>query len=339
MHTSTPRMRAAVTAEHQLPSRRLAWTIFGVLVLLMVVDYVDRQVIVSMFPHLKAQWSSPTTQLGSLVSIVSIVVALGTVPLSLLADRWSRVKSIVADGGGLELRDDRVRLRAQLRDTCSWRAGFVGLGEAAYGSAGAALLASIFPARLRSTVLGAFLGAGLVGLGARRRDWVASSPSTGDGVRASASSVFRDSLLAMLRAGLSCATKRACAAPAHARPASDRAARASRRGAAASAHRHLSPASAQGLQLLVVSTIWAWTPSFFNRYYGLAPDQAGYQDRTGRAAGQRRFGRLEPARRSAGAARPVARACTCRSPPPCSRRVFMCSAFGALRARARRSSR
>jgi predicted MFS family arabinose efflux permease len=30
-----------------------------------------------------------------------------------------------------------------------------------------------------------------------------------------------------------------------------------------------------GLQLLVVSTIWAWTPSFFNRYYGLAPDVAG----------------------------------------------------------------
>ena len=29
-----------------------------------------------------------------------------------------------------------------------------------------------------------------------------------------------------------------------------------------------------GLQLLVVSTIWAWTPSYFNRYYGLAPDQA-----------------------------------------------------------------
>jgi MFS family permease len=30
-----------------------------------------------------------------------------------------------------------------------------------------------------------------------------------------------------------------------------------------------------GLQLLVVSTIWAWAPSYFNRYYGLAPDVAG----------------------------------------------------------------
>ena len=30
-----------------------------------------------------------------------------------------------------------------------------------------------------------------------------------------------------------------------------------------------------GLELLVVSTMYAWLPSYFNRYYGLAPDQAG----------------------------------------------------------------
>jgi len=30
-----------------------------------------------------------------------------------------------------------------------------------------------------------------------------------------------------------------------------------------------------GLNLLVVSTTWAWLPSYFNRFYGLAPDQAG----------------------------------------------------------------
>ena len=30
-----------------------------------------------------------------------------------------------------------------------------------------------------------------------------------------------------------------------------------------------------GLQLLVVSSVWAWMPSYLNRYYGLAPDVAG----------------------------------------------------------------
>jgi len=32
-----------------------------------------------------------------------------------------------------------------------------------------------------------------------------------------------------------------------------------------------------GLNLLVVSTTWAWLPSYFNRYYGLAPDRAGVE--------------------------------------------------------------
>ena len=39
----------------------------------------------------------------------------------------------------------------------------VGFGEAAYGAVGAALLATLFPDRMRSTVLAAFLAASLVG--------------------------------------------------------------------------------------------------------------------------------------------------------------------------------
>ncbi len=81
-------------ADHRPAPRRYAWSVFAILFALMVVDYVDRQVVVSMFPHLKAQWDLSDSQLGALVSIVSITVALGAVPLSLLADRWSRVKSI-----------------------------------------------------------------------------------------------------------------------------------------------------------------------------------------------------------------------------------------------------
>jgi RimJ/RimL family protein N-acetyltransferase len=81
-------------ADHRPAPRRYAWSVFAILFALMVVDYVDRQVIVSMFSHLKAQWDLSDQQLGGLVSIVSVTVALGAVPLSLLADRWSRVKSI-----------------------------------------------------------------------------------------------------------------------------------------------------------------------------------------------------------------------------------------------------
>ena len=77
-----------------LVSKRYAWFVFAMTFALMLFDYIDRQIVVSMFPHLKAEWDLSDKQLGALVSVVSITVALGAVPLSLIADRWSRVKSI-----------------------------------------------------------------------------------------------------------------------------------------------------------------------------------------------------------------------------------------------------
>ncbi|HET9045326.1 MAG TPA: MFS transporter, partial [Casimicrobiaceae bacterium] len=149
-------------AGHRPAPRRYAWTVFAIMFLLMVVDYVDRQVVVSMFPHLKAQWGLSDTELGGLVSIVSITVALGTVPLSLLADRWSRVKSIFVMALVWSLATIACAFAHDYSHLIAARS-VVGLGEAAYGSAGAALLASLFPVRMRSTVLGGFLAAGLVG--------------------------------------------------------------------------------------------------------------------------------------------------------------------------------
>src|SRR6476620_5632841 len=142
--------------------RRYAWLVFAIVFALMVVDYVDRQVVVSMFPHLKAQWDLSDGRLGGLVSIVSIMVALATVPLSLLADRWSRVKSIFLMALVWSLATIGCAYAGSYAQLLGARS-IVGLGEAAYGSAGVALLATLFPTRMRSMVLGAFLAAGLVG--------------------------------------------------------------------------------------------------------------------------------------------------------------------------------
>ena len=258
-------------AEHELPPRRRAWFIFGVLALLMVIDYVDRQVIVSMFPHLSAQWGLSDRELGALVSIVSIVVALGTVPLSLLADRWSRVKSIVlmalvwsaATIACAFARDYGHLLVAR---------GFIGFGEAAYGAAGAALLASIFPARLRSTVLGAFLGAGLVGsvLGVMLGGVIAEHW----GWRAGFGVVGIPGLLLAIVVWLFVREEGPMAAPGRSvvRPAVPLGEVV---GELLRPRTVVYTCVGAGLQLLVVSSVWAWMPSYFHRYYGLAPDQAG----------------------------------------------------------------
>lgn len=258
-------------AQQRLPSRRYAWTVFAIVFALMVVDYVDRQVVVSMFPHLKAHWSLSDGQLGAIVSVVSIAVALGTVPLSLLADRWSRVKSIFLMAlvwSGATIACAFVDSYGQLIAARS----VVGLGEAAYGSAGVALLASFFPERMRSTVLGAFLAAGLIGsvlgvvLGgfiAERWGWQAGFGAVGiPGV-----------LLGILFL-LVVRDYRTVALPHEATGKKGL----SMRGVV---HALLKPRTAivtcigAGLQLIMVSTTYAWLPSFFNRYYGLAADQAG----------------------------------------------------------------
>src|SRR4051812_23153280 len=67
-------------ADGYLFGPRAAWFAFAMTIALMVVDYLDRQVIVSLFPHMKAEWGWTDAQLGSLVSIVSVTVALGALP-------------------------------------------------------------------------------------------------------------------------------------------------------------------------------------------------------------------------------------------------------------------
>jgi MFS family permease len=259
--------------DHRPAPRRYAWSVFAIIFALMVVDYVDRQVVVSMFPHLKAQWDLSDRELGALVSIVSITVALGAVPLSFLADRWSRVKSIFVMALVWSLATIAAAFAGSYAQLIGARS-VVGLGEAAYGTVGAALLASLFPLRMRSTVLGAFLAAGMFGsvlgviLGgfiAERWGWQAGFGAVGIPGLVLAF-VFlltvRDyKTVALPVGGIGEATPRMTARAVVAELLRPRTALITCIGA--------------GLNLLVVSTMYAWLPSYFNRYYDLAPDQAG----------------------------------------------------------------
>ena len=260
-------------ADHRPAPRRYAWSVFAIIFALMVVDYVDRQVVVSMFPHLKAEWNLSDKQLGGLVSIVSVTVALGAVPLSLLADRWSRVKSIFL----MALVWSLATIGSAFADSYAQLMGarsVVGLGEAAYGTVGMALLASLFPVRMRSTVCGAFLAAGMLGsvagvmLGgfiAERWGWQAGFGAVGiPGL------VLAFLFLLIVRDYTTVALP--SAGGTESKP---------RMTARAVINELLRPRTAlvtcvgAGLNLLVVSTTWAWLPTYFNRYYGIAPDQAG----------------------------------------------------------------
>jgi MFS family permease len=143
-------------------SRVYAWAVFALTFGLMLSDYLSRQVIGAVFPLLKAEWALSDSQLGMLVSVVSLVVGLLTVPISLVADRWGRVKSITVMAFVWCLATVACGLAQSYAQLLGARA-FVGLGEAAYGAAGGALLAHVFPARQRAAVIGAFFSAALFG--------------------------------------------------------------------------------------------------------------------------------------------------------------------------------
>ena len=145
-----------------LVSPKAAWFAFAMTIALMIFDYVDRQIIVSLFPHLKAEWGLSDKQLAGLVSIVSITVAVGGIPIALIADRFSRVKSIVVMATAWSLATISCMFVRSYPALFAARA-VVGAGEAGYGSVGAGLIASHFPARMRGTLMAGFFAAASFG--------------------------------------------------------------------------------------------------------------------------------------------------------------------------------
>jgi MFS family permease len=148
--------------DDYLIGKRQAWFAFAMTFALMLFDYIDRQVIVSLFPHIKSEWNLSDKQLGSLVSIISIVVAVGGIPVALLADRVSRVKSIFVMATVWSLASISCMFTTNYGQLFAARA-VVGAGETGYGSVGAALISTLFPKRLRGALLGAFFAAASLG--------------------------------------------------------------------------------------------------------------------------------------------------------------------------------
>jgi predicted MFS family arabinose efflux permease len=253
-------------------SRGEAWFAFAMTMALMVFDYVDRQVIVSLFPHMKTDWGLTDKQLGLLVSVVSITVALGALPVALFADRASRVRSIVAMAVTWSIATISCMFTRGYGQLLAARS-VVGLGEAGYGSVGAALIASHFPSRMRGALMAAFfacasvgsvLGVMLGGLIATRWGWQAAFGVVGIPGLAFALLYMRvrDYRTVELTPRLEQATS-----------TSGNAVRAVV-SALTRTRTMLWVCIGGAAQLIVVSALWSWLPSFLNRNHGMPADQA-----------------------------------------------------------------
>ena len=139
-----------------------AWLVFALTFGLLISDYMARQVLNAVFPLLKAEWNLTDGQLGFLSGVVALMVGLLTCPISLLADRWGRVKSIAAMACVWSAATLYCGVAETYGQLLAGRV-VVGIGEAAYGSVGIAVILSVFPRHLRATLTGAFMAGGLAG--------------------------------------------------------------------------------------------------------------------------------------------------------------------------------
>jgi MFS family permease len=158
---------------------RSAYFIFVLLFLLYMFDYIDRLVVVSLFPYIKKDWGVSDARLGLLISAVYWSILLFTLPLSILVDRWSRkncigLMSIIWSLGTVACAF--TRNFSQLFMTRS----VIGLGEAGYAPGGSALISALFPEKRRARMLGIWnaaiplgsaIGVALGGFIAQRYGW------------------------------------------------------------------------------------------------------------------------------------------------------------------------
>lgn len=259
----------SASASGYLGSRRRAFGVLALLFLLMAFDFIDRQVLSALLPLIKPEWGLSDAELGLLVAAVNISIAVLGLPVGYLVDRWSRTRSIGLMAVIWSFATGACAFAGSYAHLLVTRF-FVGAGEAGYSSGGNALLATIFPARLRGTVIGIFLSAaalgsivGVVAGGVIGAHW---------GWRHAFGIVAVPGLVLALL--VFCLRDYKTAGASHSDAGGWRSVGVFARGVLGVPTLWLLFA-AQGVQQFFVGAMLNWLPSYFNRYYGLDLQQAG----------------------------------------------------------------
>lgn len=163
-----------------------SWYVLSILVLVYVLNFVDRQILSILANDIKKDLSLTDADLGFLYGTAfAVFYSLFGIPLGRLADSWHRVRLMSA---GLALWSVMTAVSGLSRtggQLTAARIG-VGVGEATASPAAYSLISDYFPQRLRATALsiyssGLFLGGGLSLLvgGLIVEKWNAAYPAGG----------------------------------------------------------------------------------------------------------------------------------------------------------------
>jgi MFS family permease len=163
--------KAAPTAESPRadvagPGPAYAWYALVVLVLVYVLNFIDRQLLTILAPDIKHDLGISDAQFGFLYGTAfGVFYSVFGIPLGKLADRWSRKRLLALGLATWSLMTALSGLAGSFGQLGAARVG-VGVGEATAGPCGFSLLSDLFAPRRRATVIaiftsGIYLGGGL----------------------------------------------------------------------------------------------------------------------------------------------------------------------------------
>jgi MFS family permease len=265
---------AVVAGPSARAKKFFPWIVFTLTFALLLSDYMSRQVLSAVFPFLKAEWGLSDTKLGALTSVVALTVGLLAVPLSLLGDRWGRVRAIVLMGTLWSVATLGSAIAANYGELMLSRL-FIGVGEAAYGSVGLAVVLAVFPAYRRASISGAFIAGGSFGsvIGVA----LGGSLAVHFGWRWSFAAMAILGLVLVAAYRLLISDKKLDAHRvtdlADGEPVSVSGERAKLR-TLFSTPSVIAAYVGSGLQLFIAGALFAWLPSYLNRAYHLPADKA-----------------------------------------------------------------
>ena len=143
-----------------------SWYALGVLFLVYLLNFVDRQILSILANDIKADLGLDDAQLGFLYGTAfAIFYALFGIPLGRLADGWNRTRLLAIGIGLWSLMTALSGFARNAATLTAARIG-VGIGEATSAPCAYSLISDMFPQRLRGTALGIysaglFTGSGL----------------------------------------------------------------------------------------------------------------------------------------------------------------------------------
>lgn len=166
MTTANELAEQALPGESEAKASGYSWYVLAVLVVVYILNFVDRQIISILAVDIKRDLQLTDSDMGFLGGAAfAVFYALFGIPLGRLADNWNRVRLLSI---GLALWSTMTALSGFARDQISLtfaRMG-VGIGEATASPTAYSLISDYFPKRQRATAIaiyssGLYIGGGI----------------------------------------------------------------------------------------------------------------------------------------------------------------------------------